>query len=86
MTESDGATVRLQGYAFIYDETKNQYSRKPERRVTIVDIAASGNIVNIIPSDVDIEKLSYVKPYNQNLAITDSAGFNLDVNEFTASQ
>ena len=86
VTEVEGATVRLQGYAFIYDEANNRYVRKPERRVTIIDVGNCGYVVNLIPSSVEIESLSYVKAYEKNLAITDGAEFSLDVNEFTASR
>lgn len=85
-TGVEGATVRLEGCAFIYDEANNRYVRKPQRRVTIFDVGDCRHVVNLIPSGVDMESLRYVKAYEKKLAITDGAEHSLDVNECTASR
>lgn len=78
----EGATVRATGYAFIYDEMKAQYVKKLAKRTTILDLAESGYIVNLIPPAVDIEDLKYETIDRNFLAITDGKGYQLDINEF----
>ncbi len=84
--EVTGSTVRLEGNAIIFDSTKNQYSRKPELRTTIVDLAESGYIVNFIPSKVNIRDLQYILNQNKRLVVTDGKDFSLDINEFGAAR
>lgn len=82
--EAEGPVVRLEGYAFIYEEVTIQYVRKPGRRTTIIDLSESGYIANIIPADVDIDALSYQYVTGGNLVVTDGKNFSLDINEFGA--
>ena len=78
----EGSVVRASGYAFIYDETKAQYIKKPVKRTTILDLAESGYIVNLLPSTVDIDELKYETIDRTFLAISDGKGYLLDINEF----
>lgn len=79
---AEGVVVRLEGYSFIYDAHKNQYLKSHEVRTSIFDLAESGYIVNIIPSDIDIEKLAYKTVDREHLVITDGESFSLGINEF----
>ena len=85
VVECDAALVRVEGYTFIYDEKSSGYVRKHGVRTRIFDLAESGHIVNVIPSNADIEKLAYTKAFEKNLVITDGEQFSLDVNEFGGS-
>jgi len=82
ITLIDGTAVRMQGNAFIFDAAKNQFLKKPEERTTIVDLAESGYIVNMIPHDVDIGELVYTLSDRKRLTLTDNKNFRLDINEF----
>lgn len=77
-----GAIVRATGYVFIYDEMKAQYIRKDASRTTIMNLAGSGYIVNMVPPSVKLEDLRYETIDRTFLAITDGKGFMLDINEF----
>ncbi|MGB5490165.1 MAG: hypothetical protein WBM76_04995 [Woeseiaceae bacterium] len=78
----EGSVVRASGYAFIYDEMKAQYIKKPVKRTTILDLSESGYIVNLIPSTIDIDELRYETIDRTFLAISDGKGYLLDINEF----
>ena len=80
---AEGAVCQLQGYAFIYDSKLSTFVRKPEIRSTIIDLAESGYIVNVIDSDVDVEKVSYKYVKDAGLIATDGKGFVLNINEFS---
>ena len=81
VTES---TVSLSGYVFVFDTGSNQFLRRPSRRVRIVGLADSGQILNMIPQAVKIEELSYEMSAENRLVITDGHSFSLDINEFSA--
>ena len=82
VTEAEGAVVRIDGYAFVFDSRKNQFMKKTEIRHSIFDIAAEGYIVNILPPDVEIKDLRYQVSEQGDLVFTDNKRFSLDINEF----
>ena len=79
---SEGAVCRLEGYAFIYDSGDNMFTRKKELRTTIVDLAESGYIVNVIPNDVNLADIMYKYESGYGVVATDGKQFRLDINEF----
>ena len=50
--------------------------------MTIVDLAESGYIVNVIDIDIDLDKVRYRYLPEQGLVVTDDKDFVLDINEF----
>lgn len=79
---ADGAVCRLLGYAFVYYPKVGTFQRKPETRTTIVDLAESGYIVNVISPDVDLNSVVYRYERGIGLIATDDKGFELNINEF----
>jgi len=80
--EVNGRVVRVEGYVFIFDSTKSYYFKIDKKRTTVIDLADSGYIVNIIPPDVNIENLVYKESREKRLVVTDEKSFSLDINEF----
>ena len=80
--EAEGSICRLEGFVFIYDERKTEFIKKPEKRITIIDIAGSGFIANIIDPKTVIENVRYKYAQNIGLIATDEKAFSLDINEF----
>ncbi len=81
----NGTAARLQGYAFIFDTADNQFTKKPEVRTTIVDLAESGYIVNIIPHEVHVDDLTYTVSRKKRLILSDGKDFELDIHELGAN-
>ena len=79
----EGSIVRATGYAFIYDTVKVQYVKKKAPRTTILDLAESGYIVNLIPASVNLDDLKYETIDRSFLTLTDGKGYTLDINEFS---
>jgi hypothetical protein len=79
---AEGELCRLEGYAFVYDSKSTMFVRKPEKRVTIVDLADSGYITNVVDSRVNIDDVSYRYLSNTGLVATDNKSFSLNINEF----
>jgi hypothetical protein len=73
---------RIEGFVFIYDEKKTEFIRKPELRTTIMDLAGSGYIVNVISSNVELESVRYKYVQEIGLIATDGKQFSLNINEF----
>jgi hypothetical protein len=74
--------VRVEGYAFIFDGSSNEYLRKPELRTRIFSLVDARILINVIPSSTVIEKVIYRLSGDGNLVATDGEAFQLDINEF----
>ena len=75
--------ARVQGYAYVFYPGSNEYVRRPDLRERIIALSDAGNIINVIPQNVDLEELVY-RPSEQNrLVVTDRKSFSLDINEFS---
>jgi len=83
--EAEGTVIRVEGRIFVFDLSKGEYLKKARKRTTIINPGDSGYIVNIIPTDVDIEQLVY-KRVEGSLVVTDGKSFFLDINEFGANR
>ena len=79
---TQGSVCRLHGYVFIYDVKKTEFVKKPEKRTTIMDVAESGYITNVIDSAVVLEDVRYKYAQNVGLIATDEKSFTLNINEF----
>ena len=77
------STVRVRGYTFVFYPGPNEYVRRPDLRERIISLSDAGNIINVIPQNVQLEELAY-RPSEQNrLVVTDRKSFSLDINEFS---
>lgn len=81
---ADGAVCRIEGYVFVYDQKSSVYLRKPEKRVTLMNLSESGYIVNIIDGKVALEDVFYKYEQGIGLVAVDGKGFSLNINEFGA--
>ena len=77
--------ARLKGNAFVLDTTTNQYIRRSEVRIRIIGLAESGNIINVLPAEADLEQAKYTQNDEKRLVVTDGKTFSLDINEFGSS-
>jgi hypothetical protein len=77
--------VRLEGHAFVYHSGDNRFQKHKERRTRIIDAGDAGHIVNVLPAELDIEKIHYGLDDERHLVITDGDSFELDINEFGLS-
>ena len=80
--EVDGLLARIEGYVFIFDTIINQYIRRTDKRTRIVGLADSGNIINILPTNADLQNTKYVENKEERLVVTDGKTFEMDINEF----
>ena len=79
-----GPLFRAHGYSFVFDSGTNSYVKHPEARTRLFSLSDAGHIINVIPQEVDLNSLQY-RIVAGRLAITDSRGFSLEINEFGQS-
>ena len=84
VTEAEGSVCRIYGYVFIYDTNATEFVRKQNKRTTVIDLAESGYIVNIVPNDVDLDGVIYRYLGGEGAVLTDGKNFQLNINEFTS--
>jgi len=81
---AEGPVCRLEGFVFVYNQKTTEFIRKPEKRVTIIDVSESGYITNIIDKKVNPANFSYKYAKDIGLIATDNS-FSLNINEFGAN-
>ena len=81
---ADGTVCRIVGNVFVYDPKSTMFVKKRNIRTTIIDLAESGYIVNVIHKDVDLGKMYYKYETGEWLIMTDGKGYTLNINEFGA--
>lgn len=79
---AEGAVCRLEGYLFTYEPKTSLFQKRPEQRLTIIDLADSGFSVSLIDSSVDLAKVVYHYEEGVGMVATDGEGFKLNINEF----
>lgn len=82
MTKAEGTICRLSDYVFVHDLKATAYIRKPELRSTVIDLAESGYIVNIIGAGVNLADVTYKYERTVGLVAMDGKDFSLSINEF----
>ncbi len=76
--------VRVEGYPFVFDNSSARFERKQNRRIRIISLVNERNLINVLPSETDIEAIEYIFTSDNRLVVTDGKNFELSVNEFTA--
>jgi hypothetical protein len=74
--------IRLEGYIWVFDIGNGRFVRKPDKRERIVCLGDRLTI-NVLPPEVELEKVEYVTDPHRGLVATDGRRFALEVTEFT---
>lgn len=81
--DTTSATVRVQGYSFVFDESTKDFIRHDELRIQIFSLIDSGLVIYILPQDICLEDIKYTWDKNNRRIITDQKEFMLNISEFT---
>jgi hypothetical protein len=82
---STDAALRVKGYLFVYDSGASAFSRKPETRTRIIPLDNRA-IINVLPEGTTVDEIHYAHDAEGNLTLTDDAGFELDISEFSTRE
>ncbi len=77
--------LRVQGYLFVYDSGASGFVRKPELRRRLISLD-NRVIINVLPESVSVDEIRYAHDADGNLTLTDGAGFELDISEFSTKE
>jgi hypothetical protein len=74
----EGNLIRVKGYLFAMDSTQSQFVRREELRTRIISLNESV-IVNILPSHVKIDEITYTHRPNGDIFVTDGTEWHLNI-------
>jgi hypothetical protein len=77
--------VRVKGYLFVYDSGASGFVRKPELRTRLIPLD-NRVIINVLPENVALVEIRYTHDTEGNLTLTNGAGFELDISEFSTKE
>lgn len=74
-------TIRVRGFAFVFDDVTSEFVRHEDIRVRIFSLIDAANVIHVIPKDTTIENIRYTFEKNQRY-ITDGIAFKMNISEF----
>ena len=74
----EGSLVRVKGYLFAMDSTHSQFVRREQIRTRIVSLN-DAIIVNVLPSHVKIDQITYTHRPNGDVHVTDGTNWHFDI-------
>lgn len=74
--------ARVSGHVYTVDPVKFSFIKRPEIRTRLISIISGDLLVNIIPPDVDLSKVTY-KQERKAVRVTDGSDWHLDISEYT---
>jgi len=78
--------IRVSGYSYVFDNSRNEYLKRNDLRVKIFGLGDSNIITNVLPQDALLENVVYTVSKDKRLVVTDGKTFSLDINEFGATR
>ena len=75
-----GDLIRAEGWVFVFHRGTNEFVRRSDLRTRVFSLSDSGNIVNVLPPDVEPANLRY-EFSDTGLILTDAREFAVDINE-----
>lgn len=82
--DCDNALLRVKGNLFVLDQGINEFVKMASVRERIFSLHDNGLIINVLPSGLDIDLLTYDDDHQGHLALTDGKEFRLEINEFSS--
>jgi len=76
----DSGIARVNGHVFTVDPVRFEFVRRPELRTRLVSLLGGDVLVNIIPTEVDLERVTY-KHEAKAVRVTDGLEWHLDLSE-----
>ncbi len=76
----EGGVARVTGHLFTVDPIRFEFFRRPEERTRLVSLLSGDVLINIIPSEVDLDTITY-QQQAKALRVTDGFKWHLDLSE-----
>jgi hypothetical protein len=76
----ESGLARVNGHVYTVDTVKSAFFRRPDKRTRILAIGSGDLLVNVVPPEVDLEKIVY-KLEKKSVRVTDGSDWYLDISE-----
>ena len=86
VVDQSGLMARVEGYVFVFHAGTNKYVKRHDKRIRLIGLADSGNLINILTPSANVDQAIYTQSPEQRLIVTDRKSFSLDINEFGPDQ
>ena len=84
--EVTSVAMRVQGYAFVFDDGTKQFVRREGLRIRIFSLIDAGLVINILPSQVQVEDIRYKWDDENRRIISDEKAFRMNISEFSLNR
>jgi hypothetical protein len=74
----EGTLVRVKGYLFAMDAKRSEFVKRPQMRTRIISLGENV-IVNVLPANVQIERITYKHLPNGDIVVTDGSDWHFDI-------
>ena len=78
----EGGVARVTGHVYTVDPVKFSFMKRAETRTRLVSVISGDVLLNVIPSSVNLEKITY-KQERKAVRVTDGGEWYLDLSEYT---
>lgn len=75
----EGALALVKGYIFAIDTKLNQFTKRDALRTRVIPLDSGDVIVNVLPADVHIEKITYKYRPGGDTLVSDGSDWHLDL-------
>ena len=76
----DGNLAKVKGYLFAMEKKSNLFVKHdPELHTRIIALTSGMLIINVLPPQVDIEKITYKHSSAQHTVVSDGGDWHLDL-------
>lgn len=72
--------ARVTGYVYTVDRVRFVFIRRPDKRTRIISLVSGDLLVNVLPDNVNIEKVVY-RQEKDAVRVTDGSSWHLDLSE-----
>ena len=78
--------MRVQGYAFVFDDVTKQFVRREDLRTRIFSLLDAGLVIHILPEETRLDDVQFIWDENNRRMITDRKNFSMNVSEFSLNR
>jgi hypothetical protein len=76
----ENGIARVTGHIYTVDMVKFSFFRRPELRTRIISLISGDLLVNVLPEEVDLEKVVY-KQEKSSVRVTDGSDWHMDISD-----
>ena len=72
-------TAKVSGYMFAMDNKMNKFVKRESLRTRIIPLSCGSVIINVLPQEVEIDRITYKYQMGGDVIVTDGSAWHLDL-------